>query len=200
MAQVYPEPPVTQSTMDVQAGAVPVAVPIDPTNGAPIAAVPAFTNSMDMTAMFAHDAISVQQTRRGCFQEMCGCEAKSEYRVFAGHVEEGQPRAEGIPQALKPSVALPRKDARRCLAQRRQALRLKPTVALPRKDARRCLTPGAARPRGTCRPHLACRPAHVTSWASCVCVCVCAGALRWGTCSRSRASSAVSVLRHSAGS
>ena len=80
MAQVYPEPPVTQSSMDVQAGAVPVAVPIDPTNGAPIAAVPAFTNSMDMTAMFAHDAISVQQTRRGCFQEMCGCEAKSEYR------------------------------------------------------------------------------------------------------------------------
>ena len=186
--------------MDVQGGAVPVAVPIDPTNGARIAAVPAFTNSMDMTAMFAHDAISVQQTRRGCFQEMCGCEAKSEYRVFAGHVEEGQPRAEGIPQALKPSVALPRKDARRCLAQRRQALPLKPTVALPRKDARRCLTPGAARPRGTCRPHLACRPAHVTSWASCVCVCVCAGALRWGTCSRSRASSAVSVLRHSAGS
>ena len=43
-------------------------------------------------------AISVQQTMRGCFQECFGCEASSEYRVFQGHVEEGQPRAEGLPQ------------------------------------------------------------------------------------------------------
>merc|ERR1719310_2011229 len=45
------------------------------------------------------ESISVQQTMRGCFQEMCGCEAESEYKVYWGHVEEGQPRAEGHPQA-----------------------------------------------------------------------------------------------------
>jgi hypothetical protein len=49
-------------------------------------------------AIFTHEAITVQQTKRGCYQEMCGCEAKSEYRVYPGHVEQGQPRAEGIPQ------------------------------------------------------------------------------------------------------
>ena len=58
-----------------------------------MAAVPVSTNSM-----FSHDAITVQQTTRGCFQECFGCEAKSEYRVFPGHVEEGQPRKENIPQ------------------------------------------------------------------------------------------------------
>ena len=112
MSQVYPEPPVTQSSMtDAQAGAVPVAVPIHPTNGAPDAVpmgAPVVTNSMEMRTMFQPDAITVQQTRRGCLQECFGCEAKSEYRVFAGHVEEGQPRAEGIPQvgaALQPASA-----------------------------------------------------------------------------------------------
>ena len=44
------------------------------------------------------DAISVQQTMRGCLQEFCGCEAKSEYKVYPGHVEQGQKRAEGIEQ------------------------------------------------------------------------------------------------------
>ena len=45
----------------------------------------------------ASPAISVQQTMRGCLQECMGCEAKSEYKVYYGHVEQGQPRAEGIP-------------------------------------------------------------------------------------------------------
>lgn len=45
------------------------------------------------------EAISVQQTTRGCLQECCGCEAKSEYKVYWGHVEEGQARKEDIPQA-----------------------------------------------------------------------------------------------------
>ena len=40
------------------------------------------------------DAISVQQTMRGCVQECFGCEAESEYKIYPGHVEEGQPRAE----------------------------------------------------------------------------------------------------------
>ena len=44
------------------------------------------------------DAISVQQTMRGCLQECCGCEAESEYKVYPGHVEQGQKRAEGIEQ------------------------------------------------------------------------------------------------------
>ena len=44
------------------------------------------------------DAISVQQTMRGCLQEFCGCEAQSEYKVYPGHVEQGQKRAEGIEQ------------------------------------------------------------------------------------------------------
>lgn len=44
------------------------------------------------------EAISVQQTMRGCFQECLGCEAESEYRIYHGHIEEGQARAEGIPQ------------------------------------------------------------------------------------------------------
>jgi len=54
--------------------------------------------SHEMQRVFDAPAISVQQTRRGWIQELCGCEAKSEYRVYKGHVEEGQPRDEGIPQ------------------------------------------------------------------------------------------------------
>ena len=45
------------------------------------------------------EAISVQQTMRGCFQECCGCEAESEYKVYWGHVAQGQARKENIPQA-----------------------------------------------------------------------------------------------------
>ena len=59
----------------------------------PATGVPTMSNSM-----FQNDAITVQQTTRGCFKECLGCEAKSEYRVFPGMVEEGQPRAENIPQ------------------------------------------------------------------------------------------------------
>jgi hypothetical protein len=44
------------------------------------------------------DAISVQQTMRGCFQECCGCEAESEYKIYNGHIEEGEARPEDIPQ------------------------------------------------------------------------------------------------------
>ena len=51
-----------------------------------------------MAAIFQHDAISVQQTMRGCIQECFGCEAKSEYRIFGGHIEQGQARQDGIPQ------------------------------------------------------------------------------------------------------
>ena len=54
--------------------------------------------SQEMRRVFDTPAISVQQTRRGCLQELLGCEAKSEYRVYKGHVEEGQPRDENIPQ------------------------------------------------------------------------------------------------------
>ncbi len=35
---------------------------------------------------------------RGCYQECLGCQAKTEYRVFPGHIEQGQARAENIPQ------------------------------------------------------------------------------------------------------
>jgi len=51
------------------------------------------------TLFGGQDAISVQQTMRGCLQEICGCEAQSEYRVYYGHIEQGQARAEHIPQA-----------------------------------------------------------------------------------------------------
>lgn len=51
-----------------------------------------------VNSMFQNDAITVQQTMRGCFQECLGCEAKSEYRVFPGHIEQGQARADNIPQ------------------------------------------------------------------------------------------------------
>ncbi len=43
-------------------------------------------------------ALSVQQTLRGCFQECLGCEAKTEYKVYHGHLEEGQARDMNIPQ------------------------------------------------------------------------------------------------------
>ena len=33
-----------------------------------------------LNSMFQNDAITVQQTTRGCVQECCGCEAKSEYQ------------------------------------------------------------------------------------------------------------------------
>lgn len=45
-----------------------------------------------------YDSISVQQTMRGCFQEMCGCEAQSEYKVYGGHVEDQSSRDENVPQ------------------------------------------------------------------------------------------------------
>ena len=93
VSQIPPEPP--SSMYETPGASVPTAVPIAEAGLAPAAApaAPIVANSM-----FAHDAISVQQTKRGCFQEMCGCEAKSEYRVYPGHVEEGQPRDEGIAQ------------------------------------------------------------------------------------------------------
>ena len=65
----------------------------------PLKEAPAVQEMRRTLAFFDNvPAISVQQTMRGCFQECFGCEASSEYRVFAGHVEEGQPRAEGLPQ------------------------------------------------------------------------------------------------------
>jgi hypothetical protein len=72
----------------------PTAIKMDGPGQGNAAGAPATINGMFQP----HDAISVQQTMRGCFQEMCGCEAKSEYRVFAGHLENGQARQEGIPQ------------------------------------------------------------------------------------------------------
>eukprot|EP00960_Hanusia_phi_P068321 766813-Hanusia_phi.AAC.7 len=59
-------------------------------------AVPMMANSM--STIFEHPCISVQQTKRGCLQECLGCEAKSEFKVFPGHVEQGQPKQEGIQQ------------------------------------------------------------------------------------------------------
>ena len=54
--------------------------------------------SQEIHRIFSAPAITVQQTTRGWLQECFGCEAQSEYRVFHGHLEQGQPRAEGIPQ------------------------------------------------------------------------------------------------------
>ena len=51
----------------------------------------------EMRRTFAAPALTVQQSMRGCFQECFGCEAQTEYRVYSGHVEQGQPRAQGIP-------------------------------------------------------------------------------------------------------
>ena len=48
--------------------------------------------------MFQNDALTVQQTWRGCLQQCLGCEPRSEYRIYPGHIEQGQARAEGIPQ------------------------------------------------------------------------------------------------------
>ena len=53
--------------------------------------------SQEMRRTFAAPALTVQQSMRGCFQECFGCEAQTEYRVYSGHVEQGQPRAQGIP-------------------------------------------------------------------------------------------------------
>ena len=50
----------------------------------------------EMRRTFAAPALTVQQSMRGCFQECFGCEAQTEYRVYSGHVEQGQPRAQGI--------------------------------------------------------------------------------------------------------
>ena len=50
------------------------------------------TYPMEMQRALSPPAISVQQTRRGWCQECFGCEAKSEYKVDAGHLEEGQAR------------------------------------------------------------------------------------------------------------
>ena len=56
------------------------------------------TYPQEMQRALSPPAISVQQTRRGWCQECFGCEAKSEYKVYAGHLEEGQARDENIPQ------------------------------------------------------------------------------------------------------
>ena len=56
------------------------------------------TYPQEMQRVLSPPAISVQQTRRGWCQECFGCEAKSEYKVYAGHLEEGQARDEQIPQ------------------------------------------------------------------------------------------------------
>ena len=56
------------------------------------------TYPMEMQRALSPPAISVQQTRRGWCQECFGCEAKSEYKVYAGHLEEGQARDQNIPQ------------------------------------------------------------------------------------------------------
>ena len=53
--------------------------------------------TQEMRRVLDVPALSVQQTLRGCFQECLGCEAKTEYKVYHGHLEEGQARdmAEG---------------------------------------------------------------------------------------------------------
>ena len=56
------------------------------------------TYPMEMQRALSPPAISVQQTRRGWCQECFGCEAKSEYKVYAGHLEEGEARDQNIPQ------------------------------------------------------------------------------------------------------
>ena len=54
--------------------------------------------TQEMRRVLDVPALSVQQTLRGCFQECLGCEAKTEYKVYHGHLEEGQARDMNIPQ------------------------------------------------------------------------------------------------------
>ena len=82
--------------------AAPVAVgQVEAVLGPDVAAIKAAPAAEIIERMFPAgvEAISVQQTMRGWFQECCGCEAESEYKVYWGHVEQGQARKENIPQA-----------------------------------------------------------------------------------------------------
>ena len=88
--------------MEMTSVAAPVAVgQVTAVLGPDVAAIKAAPAAEVIERMFPNgvEAISVQQTMRGCFQEFCGCEAESEYKVYWGHVEQGQARKENIPQA-----------------------------------------------------------------------------------------------------
>mmetsp|Transcript_29077 Transcript_29077/g.45575 ORF Transcript_29077/g.45575 Transcript_29077/m.45575 type:complete len:271 (-) Transcript_29077:243-1055(-) len=51
------------------------------------------------TQLVGNSAISVHQAKRGCLQEVMGREAHSEYKVYAGHLEDGKQRDESSQQS-----------------------------------------------------------------------------------------------------